>query len=101
MEPDRGPEASSREGPASQSMARQGLVSAQDGPPRGGLLTSGPPLYYLRSEPTRIWSWKNMRRKNLAMRSTDGLKGGLIGGAKMEIPGKDVCEDPRGFEVEL
>ena len=26
-----------------------GLVSAPDGPPRGGLLTSGPPLYYLRS----------------------------------------------------
>jgi hypothetical protein len=29
-----------------------------------------------------------MRRRNLAMRSRDGCKRGLIGGAKMEIPGQ-------------
>jgi hypothetical protein len=42
MEPDRGPQASSREGPASQSRARQGLVSAQDGRPEEACV-EGPP----------------------------------------------------------
>ena len=35
--------------PARASPEPAGAVNARDGAPRGGLLTSGPPLYYLRA----------------------------------------------------